>query len=142
MESRLLPRIFLPRSREDAKECKDAALWDLGYGRNQRLVRFRAIADNPTHMPIVHDEDDEFENGHRDPEDPDPGDMDDDYDTGRTDTIECPYCDKEIVEDSPWCPHCGNYLSKEDAPASRKPVWIVVGVVVLILALLAWLLRT
>ena len=28
-----------------------------------------------------------------------------------------------IYKDPPRCPHCGNYLSAEDAAAARKPSW-------------------
>ena len=42
-------------------------------------------------------------------------------------TIPCPYCRRPIYEDSPRCPHCGNYLSAEDAAPARKPWWILVG---------------
>ena len=44
-------------------------------------------------------------------------------------TIPCPYCRREIHEDSQRCPGCGNYLSEEDAPPGRKPWWLVLGVV-------------
>lgn len=78
-----------------------------------------------------------------DREDPDPSDTDPDYEDsewgGDTNTIECPYCDKEIAEEAEWCPHCGKFISKEDAPPSRKPVWILVGFVLLALIVVAWL---
>ena len=54
-----------------------------------------------------------------------------DYEDGREGdedtTIPCPYCRRPIYEDSQRCPHCGNYISEEDAPAARKPWWIIVG---------------
>ena len=101
-------------------------------------------------MPVVHDDDDEFEADHHDREDPDPDDhdreapdpddMDDESDShALMGTIDCPYCSKEIAEESPWCPHCGNYISKEDSPAMRKPVWFVVTLVLVILILLSWI---
>jgi hypothetical protein len=76
-----------------------------------------------------------------DPEDPDPSDTDPDSENtfwGDTNTIQCPYCDEEIAEEAEWCPHCGKYISKEDAP-SHKSVWIVLGFVLVALAMLVWL---
>ena len=47
----------------------------------------------------------------------------------------CPYCKREISEEAQWCPHCENYLSKEDAPPSGGKSWP--WVVLMVLALLA-----
>ena len=49
------------------------------------------------------------------------GEFDDD------DTIPCPYCREPIHEDAQRCPHCGEYISREDVPATMKPWWILVG---------------
>ena len=38
--------------------------------------------------------------------------------------IDCPYCGASILEDTPYCPRCERYLSREDAPRSSKPLWI------------------
>jgi hypothetical protein len=43
-------------------------------------------------------------------------------------TVPCPYCGKPLPEDAPRCPYCDNYISREDAPPSRKPWWIILGV--------------
>jgi hypothetical protein len=43
-------------------------------------------------------------------------------------TIPCPYCKRQIHEDSQRCLFCEKYISEEDATASRKPWWIIVGV--------------
>ena len=32
--------------------------------------------------------------------------------------ITCPYCKRPMFEELARCPHCGNYLSVEDAPMS------------------------
>ena len=40
-------------------------------------------------------------------------------------TVLCPYCRTEILEDSPFCPHCERYISEEDHAALRKPLWVI-----------------
>lgn len=56
------------------------------------------------------------------------------YDDDDIPTVPCPYCRRDILEDSEQCPKCGMYISKEDAPRDRKSLlWIAV----MVLALLA-----
>jgi len=62
-------------------------------------------------------------------------DPDDDEDEP---TVPCPYCRREMHEDSPRCPHCGNYVSREDAPPSRKPWWIIIGGLLALYAVYRW----
>jgi hypothetical protein len=55
-------------------------------------------------------------------------------------TIPCPHCRRQIHEDSPRCPYCENYLSdEEEAPPSRKPWWIIVGVIVCLYLVYRWI---
>jgi hypothetical protein len=56
-------------------------------------------------------------------------------------TVSCPYCRREIHEDSPRCPYCGNYMSAEDAPPDRKPWWMIVGVLVCLYLIYLWITR-
>jgi hypothetical protein len=56
-------------------------------------------------------------------------------------TVPCPYCHREIHEDSPQCPYCGQYISAEDAPASPKSWLIIVGVLLCLLVVWIWLAR-
>ena len=51
--------------------------------------------------------------------------------------VPCPYCREEIAEDAERCPHCGNYLSKEDAPPGERKggVWVLLMVLALLAAL-------
>ena len=69
----------------------------------------------------------------------DEDDWDDDFDADEGDdfdasndedetTIPCPYCRRPIHEEAERCPHCEQYVSQEDAPSSRKPWWLLVGV--------------
>jgi hypothetical protein len=57
------------------------------------------------------------------------------YDDDGPPLVPCPYCREEIVEDIERCPHCGNYLSKEDSPPGepKSRFWVVM----MLLALLA-----
>ena len=63
------------------------------------------------------------------------------YDDDEAATVPCPYCRHEIHEESERCPHCGNYISEEDPPPSRKPWWIVIGVVVCLYLVYLWITR-
>lgn len=60
-------------------------------------------------------------------------DADDDDD----ETVPCPHCREPVYEDAERCPHCGKYLSREDAPWS-KPAWLVAGVAVCLAIVLWW----
>lgn len=71
-------------------------------------------------------------------------DEDDDLDASDGDgwdddepTIPCPYCRREILEDTPRCPHCEHYLSAEDAPAARMPPWVLLTALVC-LGIVGW----
>ena len=88
-----------------------------------------------------HDDDDDASGARRidDRELPDASDMDDPDDEDSAETIPCPNCRWSVYEAAERCPHCGAYLSEEDAPR-RHPWWLVAGVLVLVaIILLAWL---
>jgi hypothetical protein len=51
----------------------------------------------------------------------------------------CPHCGRRILEESERCPHCERYLSREDAPPTRKPLWIWVGVVACLYVVYRWI---
>jgi len=54
-------------------------------------------------------------------------------------TIPCPHCGKQIHEESQRCPYCENYLSREDAPPSRKPWWMILGAIACLYAVYRWI---
>jgi hypothetical protein len=60
------------------------------------------------------------------------------YDDDDEPTIPCPYCRREILEEAERCPYCEHYISKEDAPPQRKPLWIVVGVIACLYVVYRW----
>lgn len=62
-----------------------------------------------------------------------------DYSDDEEATIPCPYCRKDIHEDAQRCPYCENYISEEDAPASRKPWWLILGAIVCLIIVYFWI---
>jgi hypothetical protein len=54
-------------------------------------------------------------------------------------TYPCPYCGEDVYEDAERCPNCDKYISDEDAPTTRKPLWFVVALVLALAMLLGWL---
>ena len=54
-------------------------------------------------------------------------------------TEPCPHCRRLIPEDAPRCPYCQQYISEEDAPAARKPWWIVVGALLSLIVVYFWI---
>jgi hypothetical protein len=58
-------------------------------------------------------------------------------------TVACPYCNRDIHEQSIRCPYCERYLSREDmsedAPPSRKPWWIVIGALLAMYVVYRWI---
>ena len=56
----------------------------------------------------------------------------------RNESILCPYCREPVYEDAQRCPHCERYISEEDAPPSRRPVWIIAGILVSLAIALIW----
>jgi hypothetical protein len=53
-------------------------------------------------------------------------------------TVPCPNCRREMHADSPRCPYCGNYVSREDAPPRRKPWWIIIGGLAVLYIVYRW----
>ncbi len=54
-------------------------------------------------------------------------------------TVACPYCRQEIHEDAPRCPHCGRYISREDAPRQPKSWFIIFGVIACLYVVYRWI---
>jgi hypothetical protein len=68
---------------------------------------------------------------------PDAADLDDDS----TDSESCPRCGRPVYAGADLCPHCRQYVSEEDSPASRRPRWFIIGVVVtLVVIFVVWIL--
>lgn len=53
--------------------------------------------------------------------------------------VACPYCREGMLEDAPQCPSCGNYVSEEDSPPPRKPLWILATIAICLIIALMWL---
>jgi hypothetical protein len=67
------------------------------------------------------------------------GGEEDAFDDGEEVTVPCPYCRRPILEDSPRCPYCENYLSREDASPARKPLWFLVGAAAVLAVVYIWI---
>ena len=65
----------------------------------------------------------------------DDADFDDDSDEP---TVPCPSCGQEILEDSPYCPHCQRYVSAEDQAGPRRPLWVIVTAVICLGTAIWW----
>lgn len=59
-----------------------------------------------------------------------------DQDEDELDAMPCPYCGKEISERHEVCPHCHSFISRDDVEAARRPAWVMITTIVLILSLL------
>lgn len=66
-------------------------------------------------MNAYRDEDEDW-----DDEEADLGD-----DSDEEPTVPCPYCRRDILEDSPRCPYCERYISEEDHTGRTKPLWVI-----------------
>jgi hypothetical protein len=53
-------------------------------------------------------------------------------------TVPCPFCKRQILEDTPRCPYCEQYLSEQDFARGSKPLWVIVTAVVCLVAAI-WL---
>lgn len=54
------------------------------------------------------------------------------------DTVECPHCHEPVFDQAERCPHCGWYISEEDAPPRRWPAWVVIGFVLALGIAILW----
>lgn len=88
-----------------------------------------------------------FRNSDDDDDTDDDYDYDDEHDEEGEDssddgdqepTLPCPYCGLEMLEDSPRCPSCGQYISAEDSPGPTKPVWVIATALVCLGIALWW----
>ena len=69
----------------------------------------------------------------------DPDESDQDF-SDDPEFVRCPNCRKLVSEDAEQCPHCGTYVSREDAPS--KPRWFFIAVVVtLIVITVVWVIK-
>jgi hypothetical protein len=88
-----------------------------------------------------HDEDDDATDASEldDSEGPDASDTDPDGDDA-SETVPCPWCRTPVYEGAGRCPHCGRFVSEEDAPR-RYRWWVIAGVVLCLLLILVFSMR-
>lgn len=84
--------------------------------------------------------DDSFDDADDDSGDFDDSDAEwkDDDDSGDEPTVPCPYCRRELLEDSPWCPSCDRYITDEEFRRAGRPMWVVVTAMVCLAIALWW----
>jgi hypothetical protein len=63
---------------------------------------------------------------------------DGDDDSGDEPTVPCPFCGRELLEDSPWCPTCDRYITEEELRRADRPVWVIVTAVACLAIALWW----
>lgn len=81
----------------------------------------------------MRDRDDEFDLDESD-------DLDDDAeDDDSGETMPCPHCFGTIYDDSERCPHCGEYLSREDEPRPPPPWWVILGIGICLVIVFRWI---
>lgn len=55
-------------------------------------------------------------------------------------TVPCPSCRREILEDTPRCPYCEQYISAEDHAGAAKPAWVILTALVCLGIAIWWVL--
>lgn len=59
-------------------------------------------------------------------------DLDEDPDDDDDNTVPCPHCRRQILEEAERCPYCERYLSDEDTVTFTKPWWVIITSLVLL----------
>lgn len=73
-------------------------------------------------MPYSSDDDD---NNSFDGLDAADDDFEDDYRS-------CPHCGRTMLEAADHCPGCNRWITREDLPQTRQPLWIVIVALILL----------
>ncbi|MBY0589574.1 zinc-ribbon domain-containing protein [bacterium] len=77
----------------------------------------------------------------RDWDDEEEHDESSEFDSNEDDgTVPCPNCGKEMYEDSPRCPYCGEYVTHVAPSVVRSSPWMMIGMVLALLMALGWML--
>ena len=86
----------------------------------------------------------DHDHGQDDDRDDDP-DTEGDWDGDEADdegddesTVPCPFCRREMFEDSPQCPSCGEYVSAADFARNGRPRWVLVTAAVCLAMAVLW----
>jgi hypothetical protein len=56
-------------------------------------------------------------------------------------TVPCPCCHREILEDSPRCPFCEQWISAEDEAGPHRPLWVMMTALLCLGIAIFWVLR-
>jgi hypothetical protein len=81
---------------------------------------------------------DEEDDEHVDRELPDPSDQDAEDDPDAT-IISCPQCGADVFDEADVCPRCGSFILHEQTVGNRRPIWLLIAVIVcLAIVVLVW----
>ena len=83
------------------------------------------------------DEDDDF--GEPDLDERENPDNDDADWNENPDVVPCPHCGQEVSEIAEWCPNCDQYISNANLAPGRRPLWIILGLLLTAAVLVTWI---
>ena len=67
-----------------------------------------------------------------DEDDPDDDELDEGDDDREDVYISCPHCRGTMLEAADYCPQCQRWITREDLPPKRQPLWIVIVALILL----------
>jgi predicted nucleic acid-binding Zn ribbon protein len=92
-----------------------------------------------SHGPWIDSDAEVPDDGPEDSEGPQACDLGGSTDADEYETVPCPHCGRGISELAERCPHCGDWIIQDArAGARRRPLWIAIAILLLVLILL-WL---
>ena len=86
----------------------------------------------PRRVAADDDWEDDGDGGQPDDEEWTPDEDDED------DTVPCPHCQEPVHDQAERCPHCGWYISEEDAQPALRPTWLVIGFILALAVAILW----
>jgi len=54
--------------------------------------------------------------------------------------IDCPHCGESMLEAADYCPSCDRWISGEDRPKPKQPLWFIIGAALCLAVAATWIL--